>query len=307
MIYTCTLNPSLDYYLNFQEEIQLGKINRSTIERYEAGGKGINISIALSNMEIHSRAFGFLGGFTKEYYIHLLEQYQYLEPSFTIIESNTRINVKMHEENQDTNLNAAGPVVTVQEMQKLIDKVERLDESDYFCFAGFVGESLEKKVVGMLQAAMQDGTRVILDTNTSVIKELIGYHPFLIKMNDAELASYFGKESCSLEEAYSYVKELVSAGSQFVLVYYQNRYMILGSEEGVFCCDAIDEKKLVNPVGTGDSMTAGFLLNYQRSSNAKESFDFAVACARATAYSDGIATKERVALYDHDIVIEQVS
>ena len=122
MICTCTLNPSLDYYLEFSEKVEDGKTNRSDLEYFEAGGKGINISIVLNNLQIPSRAYGFLGGFTRDFYINLLQEYSYIEPNFTYIDGHTRINIKLHD-GRDTDLNATGPYINESDMRKLKEKV----------------------------------------------------------------------------------------------------------------------------------------------------------------------------------------
>ena len=125
MICTCTLNPSLDYYMEFEEPVVKNATNRSKMEYFAAGGKGINISIVLNNLAIPTRAFGFLGGFTKDYYIELLQKYTYVQPSFTYVDGATRINVKVND-GDDTDLNAMGPYITEDKMANLKAKVERV-------------------------------------------------------------------------------------------------------------------------------------------------------------------------------------
>lgn len=122
MICTCTMNPSLDYYLEFDENIKNGKLNRSNLEYYEAGGKGINVSIVLNNLGIPTKAFGFIGGFTKDFYISLLAKYENIHPNFTYTDGHTRVNVKLHGKDEVTDIHAMGPYITHEDMQKLVKR-----------------------------------------------------------------------------------------------------------------------------------------------------------------------------------------
>ena len=126
MIFTCTLNPSLDCFMESDTRLSPGGSNRSTLEYYEAGGKGINVSIVLNNLQVPSHACGFLGGFTKDFYITLLEKYSFIQPNFTYTKGHTRINVKYLDGEKETELNAAGPYITTEDMEHLMTKTNRL-------------------------------------------------------------------------------------------------------------------------------------------------------------------------------------
>ena len=151
MICTCTMNPSLDYYLEFDENIKNGKLNRSNLEYYEAGGKGINVSIVLNNLGIPTKAFGFIGGFTKDFYISLLAKYENIHPNFTYTDGHTRVNVKLHGKDEVTDIHAMGPYITHEDMQKLVKKTESMYEQDYFVLAGNTQEWLIDETEEMLK------------------------------------------------------------------------------------------------------------------------------------------------------------
>ena len=293
MICTCTLNPSLDYYLEFSNKIEKGKTNRSDLEYYEAGGKGINISIVLNNLQIPTRAYGFLGGFTKEFYVNLLQEYSYIEPNFTYVEGHTRINVKLSDGKQITDLNATGPYINETDMKKLSDKVGRLGEGDYFCLAGICTSYLEDDVIRMLEDCIKNGVKVALDTNPRIMSQMLVHKPFLVKFTAEELGNEV-KKSLTYEEIVDAAKTTVGAGAQNVLILEGKDKAILASSEGCYECGLLHQEKTVNTVGTGDSLTAGFLMNYLRSSDVVDSFKFGASCASATAYSKGLATREKI-------------
>lgn len=217
MISTCTMNPSLDYYMEVDGPLQRGKPNRSNLEFYEAGGKGINVSIVLNNLGIPTRAFGFVGGFTKDFYISLLAKYQEIRPYFTYIDGHTRINVKCHAD-VHTNLNATGPYITDADMKNLREKVERLGDTDYFVLAGITPEYLEDETADMLKKAIEAGVKVVVDTNTNIMRQVLPAKPFMVKMTDDDLALLVDRELKSKKQIVAAAKEIHEAGARHVLV-----------------------------------------------------------------------------------------
>ena len=293
MIYTCTMNPSLDYYLEFDGELQTGRTNRSQLEYYEAGGKGINVSIVLNNLGIPSRALGFVGGFTKDFYISLLAKYEHILPNFTYTDGHTRINVKCSGES-DTDLNTTGPYITHDSMNNLIRKTERLDAGDYFVLSGITQEYLEDDAEKMLKMLIESGVKVVLDTNPDLMRRMLEYKPFLIKTTPSELSQLVREECVTKEECMEAAKKVHSAGSCHVIVLLDNHDAVFVCDEGVFECEVTRPERVVNTVGTGDSLVAGFLMNYMRSRDALDSFRFGASCGSATAYSKGLATREKI-------------
>ena len=294
MIFTCTLNPSLDYYMEFDGPIKAGsRNNRSTLEYYEAGGKGINVSIVLNNLGIPSRALGFIGGFTKDFYISLLAKYDHIIPNFTYINGHTRINVKCHAA-QHTNMNAAGPYITDGDMKNLASKAERLTEGDYLILAGVTPEYLEDDVEKMLAELIENKVKVIMDTNPSLMQKMVKYKPFMIKTTSTELGEMTGAKVDSIEDTAAAAKAVHEAGVENVLILYHGREGILACSEGTYRTEILQHDKAVNTVGTGDSMIAGFLMSYLRSRDALDSFRYGASCGSATAYSKGLATKVKI-------------
>ena len=294
MLFTCTLNPSLDYYMEFDGPLKEGsRMNRSTLEYFEAGGKGINVSIVLNNLGIPSRALGFIGGFTKDFYISLLAKYDHIIPNFTYINGHTRINVKCHAE-RHTNMNAAGPYITDGDMKNLAAKTERLTEGDYLVLAGVTPEYLEDDVEKMLANLIENKVKVCLDTNPSLMNKMLKYKPFMIKTTSTELGEMTGDKVETEEETIAAARKVHEMGAENVLILYHSRIGMLVCDKGAYKAEILHHDKAVNTVGTGDSLIAGFLMSYLRSRDALDSFRFGVSCGSATAYSKGLATKAKI-------------
>lgn len=302
MICTCTMNPSLDYYLEFENDVKNGSINRSDLEYYEAGGKGINVSIVLNNLGIPTKAFGFIGGFTKDFYISLLAKYENIHPNFTYTNGHTRVNVKLHGKSEVTDLHAMGPYITHEDMNNLMRKTENMYEQDYFVLAGNTQPWLTEETENMLIHLIEEGVKVVLDTNTVIMKDMLRYKPFLCKTTSEELKDILDIDINSDEDAIQGAKQLYALGAKHVLVL-TDTLAILVNDHGTFTCEFLDEDSVVNTVGTGDSMIAGFLMNYLRTKDSYDSLKFGASCGSATAYSKGLATREKIdAMYQNTVV-----
>lgn len=306
MICTCTMNPSLDYYMEFETEPKVNEVNRSTIEYYEAGGKGINVSIVLNNLGIPSKAFGFVGGFTKDFYISLLAKYENIRPAFTYTEGNTRINVKLRTEDRpDTNLNAMGPVITHEDMQNLERKVSMLYEQDYFVLAGNTPEYLSDDTKAMLTESIRTGVKVVLDTNPDIMRDMISEKPFLYKTTPEELGLILNRPMKTRQDVVDGARELYHAGVKHILVVRDNEEGLMISRKGTYYAKILSQGVAVNTVGTGDSMVAGFLMDYLRTGDSVDSFRFGASCGSATAYSKGLATRAKIdAMYENTEIVK---
>lgn len=294
MIYTCTLNPSLDYYMEGERDLVPGKLNRSDLEYYEAGGKGINVSIVLNNLGIPSRAFGFLGGFTKDFYISLLAKYEFILPSFTYTNGNTRINVKLHANGTATDVNAAGPYVTDEDMKNLEEKVSRLDQGDYLVVAGNTQKYLVNDVRAMLEKAIATGVKICLDTDPQLTKDLLPSGLFLVKTTPEELGEMTDMKMENDGDVLAGAVKIHEAGAENVLIVMDNREALMVCPQGCFTASLEQDTKAIYTLGTGDSLVAGFIMNYLRSKDPVDSFRFGASCGSATAYSRGLATREKI-------------
>ena len=294
MIFTCTLNPSLDCYMESNTPLKPGTRNRSTMEYYEAGGKGINVSIVLNNLQVPSHACGFLGGFTKDFYITLLEKYSYIQPNFTYTKGHTRINVKYLDGTEETELNAAGPYITAEDMEHLMTKTNRLDEEDFFVLAGNCPRHLDDEVLIMLERLMDDHVRVCLNTDWEIVERAIPLHPFLVKTNIPYLEE---KYNTALDEP-ALIKKLIELNEQgvtnVVCTDKEGKRAYLACADGVFTCDILHHEQAVSMIGTGDALVAGFIMNSLRSRDSVEAFRFGCCCSEATAFTRGFGTREKI-------------
>ncbi|MBO7702930.1 MAG: 1-phosphofructokinase family hexose kinase [Solobacterium sp.] len=277
-----------------EERLNAEDFNRSRLEYYEAGGKGINVSIVLNNLQVPTRATGFVGGFTKDFYIKLLEKYSYIQPNFTYTSGHTRINVKFSGGGMETELNAAGPYITNEDMENLMMKTNRLDEGDYFVLGGSCPDYLGEYVNAMLERLMNDGVKVILDVKPQVMEPALPFGPFMIKTRDIYQNDYYGRE-LSDAELLERLKELKAAGAKNVICTIKNgTEALLVCDEGIFHSDILHHERAVSMIGTGDALVGGFIMNSLRSSGSVDAFRFGCCCSTATAYSKGIATREKI-------------
>ena len=295
MIFTCTLNPSLDCYMESDSALARGTRNRSMLEYYEAGGKGINVSIVLNNLQVPSHACGFLGGFTKDFYITLLEKYSYIQPNFTYTRGHTRINVKYRDNITETKLNAAGPYITADDMEHLMNKTNRLDEDDFFVLAGNCPRHLDDEVMIMLERLMGDGVRVCMNTDWEIASRAIPMHPFLMKTNIPYLEECLG---LSLEDEASLIAEMKKLNEQgvtnVVCTDAEGKTAYLVCSAGEYKCDILHQERAVSMIGTGDALVAGFIMNMLRSPDPVDAFRFGCCCSEATAFTKGFGTREKI-------------
>ena len=295
MIYTCTMNPSLDCYMEADQPLKRGTRNRSMLEYYEAGGKGINVSIVLNNLQVPSHACGFLGGFTKDFYITLLEKYSYIQPNFTYTKGHTRINVKYRDGKCETELNAAGPYITAEDMEHLMTKTNRLDEEDFFVLAGNCPRHLDESVLIMLERLMDDGVRVCLNTDWEIAGRAIPLGAFLVKTNIPYLEECCGTTFADEKSLFAKLKELQEQGvKNIICTDAAGEHAYMACSEGVYECDILHDKEAVSMIGTGDALVAGFIMNSLRSSDPVEAFRFGCCCSEATAFTKGFGTREKI-------------
>jgi 1-phosphofructokinase len=289
MIYTVTFNPSVDYVINFRE-FKLGKINRVSGEKKYAGGKGINVSRVLKNIGVNSTAFGFIGGFTGRFIKDALEDSE-ISTDFINVKEDTRINVKLKSE-VETEINAAGPQISEDDIEKLMLKVKNLNENDFIVLSGNVQKSVPRNIYSMIQQNCK-GVKFVVDTTGEALMSTLEYKPFLIKPNIHELGDLFNRNIEQISDVVEYSGRLRKMGAQNVIVSMGGSGALLVCEKGVYRASA-PEGSVVNSVGAGDSLVAGFLGKYIESQNVVEAFKFGAASGSATAFSSDLCTREEV-------------
>ncbi|OIK09571.1 1-phosphofructokinase [Bacillus sp. MUM 116] len=291
MIYTLTLNPSVDYIVQL-ESFQLGELNRATRETKFPGGKGINVSRVLSQLGLASRALGFNGGFTGSYIEDYLKN-EKIETDFIKVKEDTRINIKL-KTGQETEINANGPKISEENFKQLKDKIRQLTENDLLVLAGSIPSTMPVTTYEeIVKICKESGAKFAVDAEGELLKKVLPYHPFLIKPNHHELGDLFQTTISSCEEVIPYGRKLIGMGARNVIV-------SLAGEGAVFINNDMSviaevPKGIVkNSVGAGDSMVAGFLAEYQKTGNVKNAFQYSVAAGSATAFSLGLCTKDLI-------------
>ncbi|MFA9559250.1 1-phosphofructokinase [Evansella sp. AB-rgal1] len=291
MIYTLTLNPSVDYIVSV-ENFELGKTNRTSSEMKNPGGKGINVSRVLNNLNIKTKAFGFVGGFTGRFIKDALRNEQ-IETDFIEVDGDTRINVKLRTE-QESEVNGRSPIIHEEQVNKLKEQLQHLEAGDYLILAGSLPESLPKNFYFELMNELEGkGIYTILDTSGDALSESIHAKPFLIKPNHHELNELFGKSHESIEEIVESGKQLVKQGVQNVIVSMAGDGALLINEENVLFGN-VPKGTVKNSVGAGDSVVAGFIASYHQHQDIEKAFQFGIASGSATAFSDGFCTEKNI-------------
>ncbi|MFI8688659.1 1-phosphofructokinase [Rossellomorea sp. NPDC077527] len=303
MIYTVTLNPSVDYIMELNS-FQKGGLNRSSSESAFPGGKGINVSRVLNVLNVKSIALGFAGGFTGEYIKQFLNK-ENIITNFVEVNESSRINVKVKADDE-TEINGSGPTICKETIGKLLDQISSLTEDDMIVLAGSIPGSVPKTFYQEIaDLCLRQGTRVIIDAEKNLIQPVLSLKPFLIKPNHHELGEMFDTEIDSIEDAVHYGKKLQEYGVENVLVSMAEKGALLLTEDDVYY-SSIPRGELRSSVGAGDSTVAGFLAGLSRGWSIEESFRLGTSAGSATAYSIGLCTTEKVESLFKDIQITKI-
>ena len=294
MIYTVTFNPSLDYIVRL-DSFTAGAINRVNFEQVLGGGKGINVSIVLGNLGQISTALGFISGFTGREIERQLDEFG-VEHDFVQLDKGfSRINVKVKADTE-TEINGQGPDISEIKREELFAQLDQLQQGDTRGRAGSIPKTLPDDIYEKIMARLDGrGIRIIVDAEKKLLLNVLKYHPFLVKPNNHELGDMFGVTLTTSEEIVTYAKKLQNMGATNVLISMAGDGAILVTADGdVYQCPA-PKGKLVNSVGAGDSMVAGFLTGFIESNgDFEKAFHMGVATGSASAFSEHLATRPEV-------------
>ncbi len=293
MIYTVTFNPSLDYIVSMKS-FEMGMTNRTTQEQMLPGGKGINVSTVLTNLGHESTALGFVAGFTGREIIRRLEEMKLKNDFIKIDNGFSRINVKL-KDFDGTEINGMGPVIDGESQNKLMDKLLAMEEGDTLVLAGSIPESMPATIYHDIMEKLQGrGIRFVVDATKNLLMNVLVFHPFLIKPNNHELGEIFGVELETRESVVPYARKLQEQGARNVLVSMAGQGAVLLDENGEVHMHEAARGKLVNAVGAGDSMVAGFIAGYEEKQDYEHAFRMGISAGSASAFSELLATKEEV-------------
>lgn len=293
MIYTVTFNPSLDYIVTVPH-FTCGMVNRTSEEKIFPGGKGINVSMMLKNLGLENTALGFYAGFTGNELERLIREKGIRADFILVKEGMTRINVKMRSD-EESEINGQGPAISEADIKTLYEKLDRLSDGDVLVMAGSIPDVMPQTIYMDIMKYLADkDLKIVVDATKDLLVNVLQYHPFLIKPNNHELGEIFGVNLSTKESVVPYAKKLQEKGARNVLISMAGEGAVLVSEDkSVFMAEA-PKGTLINGVGAGDSMVAGFLAGWMKSHDYKEAFRMGVACGSASAFSEYLADSEMI-------------
>ncbi len=293
MIYTVTFNPSLDYIVSV-EGFQLGLTNRTSSELLLPGGKGLNVSMVLGNLGIENTALGFTAGFTGDEIIRLARAMGVKTDFISIENGMSRINVKL-KSIDGTEINGSGPDIDEEAVAKLMRKLDGLGSGDVLALAGSIPSSMPDDMYRRIMERLKDkNVLTAVDATKDLLLNVLEYRPFLVKPNNHELGEIFGTELKTRESVIPYAKKLKEMGAANVLVSMAGEGAVLVAESGEVFLAPAPKGTLINAVGAGDSMVAGFLAGWLEKRDYRYAFYMGVAAGSASAFSERLATKPEI-------------
>ncbi|KMM37346.1 1-phosphofructokinase [Guptibacillus hwajinpoensis] len=290
MIYTITLNPSVDYIVQL-DNLKTGLVNTVDQETKIAGGKGVNVTRVLKRLGHQSTALGFVGGFTGQFIEKSLNDEE-LSTKFIHVEGDTRINIKL-KNSEETEINGLSPSISEDYVDKLFEQLSQTVPGDLVVMAGSVPASINQSIYSRILHSLPDGVQAIVDTKGKALEETLKAKPFLVKPNHHELGDLFGVTVTTVDDAVKYGKKVQAMGAENVIVSMAGNGAVLITQEDILFGN-VPVGHVKNSVGAGDSVVAGFLSTYIETGDLKEAFQSGIAAGSASAFSSGFCTEEEV-------------
>lgn len=304
MIYTVTLNPSIDYVINL-EHLSTGKVNRVNDEHVYPGGKGINVSRILKTLGHDNVATGFVSNFTGDFIINSLADLNVKSDFIKLDNGFTRINVKIKSD-EETEINGGGPHISDEKLGELFDKLSELKEGDILVLAGSIPSTLKEDLYEKIMEHVKgNNVKIVVDATKNLLLNVLKYNPFLIKPNNHELEEIFNVRLENVEEIAVYGRELQKMGARNVLVSMGKDGALLITENNEVLISNVPKGSVINSVGAGDSMVAGFISGYINSNSYEEALKLGATSGSATAFSSDLATKEFIDKLIQEIEVER--
>lgn len=305
MIYTVTFNPAIDYVMNVPGLVP-GEVNRSESESVFFGGKGINVSFVLRQLGKESTALGFIAGFTGDAIRRGVEESGITSDFIHLENGLSRINVKV-KAGRETDLNGKGPDIPASAVAELFEKLKKLEKGDVLILAGSIPPDLPKDIYEKILASLSGkDVLCVVDATGDLLKNVLVYKPFLIKPNHHELGEIFGKTLTTTDEIAFYAKEMQKMGARNVLVSRAGDGALLADETGRVHIIGTAKGSVVNSVGAGDSMVAGFLAGWFEKHDYAYALALGSAAGSATAFSEGLAEKTLIYTLFDEIQSEEL-
>ena len=305
MIYTVTLNPSIDYIIE-TDKFKIGEVNRANKEELYPGGKGINVSLMLNELQVENTALGFLGGFIGEYIENTLASNGVNTEFIKLEKGFSRINLKIKNE-VETEINGKGPHISEDNLQLLYKKIEKLKDEDILVLCGSIPKSLSNTLYqDIISMVAKKNVKVIVDATSNLLLNTLKYNPFLIKPNIHELEEIFDTKIDCIDSTIFYATKLKDMGAENVLISMGKDGALLIDSKGKIYLSNAPYGDVVNTVGSGDSMVAGFISGYLKTKDYKESLKLGASCGSATAFSSGIGEKKLIDTLKNEIEIKEI-
>lgn len=305
MIYTCTVNPSIDYVVEV-DNVKMGSLNRADKTAFYPGGKGINVSRMLKRLGHTTTALGFVGGFTGDYIRNSLKEEEILQ-DFTLVDDPTRVNIKL-KSSLETEINGQGAKISKQKETELFEKIASITDQDYLVLAGSLPPTISPDFYQLIaKKCKENNVRFIVDTSGEALAGILSYRPFLIKPNQAELGELFNVAITTVEEAIKYGQRLLTDdGPENVIISLGgNGALLLNKEITAFA--NVPKGQLKNSVGAGDSLVAGFIASYVENKDYLKAFKNGIAAGSATAFSNDLGDKSSLERLLPEIKIQLVN
>ncbi|EGP5537722.1 1-phosphofructokinase [Enterococcus faecium] len=287
-IYTCTMNLAIDLFIE-TDEMHPFMVNRTKEDDIQANGKGVNVSLVLKMLDFPSTALGFSAGFTGKYIEDYLQQKQ-IQTEFIEVPGMTRINVftQVNQTGEEYKLVNQGPEIPQAAVHNFLNQIRALQEEDYLCVSGSLPRGLSPKVLIEISRICQEkGIHLIIDSSDQEVMDCLPYRPFLLKPNEEELSSWFGRKMVTDEDYFVYGQRLVELGAENVLLSLGEKGAILFTKDRVFRGNS-PKGKVVNTACAGDTMLGAFLAGYMNRRPLDETLHKSIAAGSSTAFRKGL-------------------
>ena len=293
MIYTVTLSPSVDYIVRMSS-MRFNVTNRTDSEEYYFGGKGINVSLVLAEMDLDSTALGFIAGFTGDALEKGIRNSRIRTDFIRLNEGFTRINIKI-KSGGETEINGQGPDIPDEALAQLMTKLDDIRDGDVLVLAGSIPKTLPDDVYErMLERVQHKDIMIVVDATKTLLVNSLKCRPFLVKPNRLELSEIFHATVDDDASVEKYARKLQEMGARNVIVSLGRRGAMLIDENGEkHFCGTLKEP-VVNTVGAGDSMVAGFIAGYMKTKDYGYALKLGSACGNATSFLPGLATRAKI-------------
>ncbi|MEE3492395.1 1-phosphofructokinase [Ruminococcus sp.] len=293
MIYTVTLSPSIDYIVRMSN-MRSNTTNRTDSEEFYFGGKGINVSQVLAELDLDSTAFGFIAGFTGEAIEKGLRNNRIRTDFIHLNEGFTRINIKI-KAGGETEINGQGPDIPEAALQQLMQKLDHIKDGDTLVLAGSIPKTCPDDIYErMLERVKDKKIMIAVDATRKLLVNSLSMHPFLIKPNRLELSEIFHKEVETEDDVKKYAGKLQEMGARNVIVSLGRKGAFLLDETGATHSCGVLKQPVINTVGAGDSMVAGFIAGYLKTGDYGYALKLGSACGNATSFLPGLATRAKI-------------